>query len=412
MENEKRFCIECGNEIPTTRSKRAKTCSLACSNKRATTLSHLRKKENSSKIRIATVFSGIGAVEHAFQRMNIPTKIIFACDTDKYCKESFFANYDITEDKWINDIHDIKGKEYRGKVDLFVGGSPCQSFSMVGKRKGLEDPRGLLIYEFVRLVKEMKPKVFIYENVKGLLNHGQSETWKKLKQELDSTGYDISVEVLNAKDYGIPQHRERMFVVGFLKPNKNFKFPKPVDLKLTMQDLLIDNPNSKYFLGDKGKKFVTKEWNLKKRYTQINGDIALCQKRNQQFNWHGDFILEMPKEDVEEKYYLSNKVRKYVTSTGTKNFYSKPKTDLEIARPLLATMAKMHRAGVDNYITKGSKIRKLTPRECLRLMGFDDRFKIVVSDTQAYKQAGNAIVVDVLIHLLKSMEIEKYGSVN
>ena len=165
-------------------------------------------------------------------------------------------------------------------------------------------------------------------------------------------------------------------------------------------------------MGEKGINFVTKEWNIKKRYTQINGAIALCQKRNQQFNWHGDFILEIPKEKVEDKYYLSNKVKKYVTSSGTKNFYSNPKTDLEIARPLLATMAKMHRAGVDNYITKGSKIRKLTPRECLRLMGFDDRFKVVVSDTQAYKQAGNAIVVDVLIHLLKVMEIEKYGSKN
>jgi len=279
---------------------------------------------------------------------------------------------------------------------------------MVGKRKGLEDERGLLIYEFVRLVNEIKPKVFIYENVKGLLNHGQSETWKKLKSALDDTGYDVHVKVLNAKDYGIPQNRERMFVVGFLKERKDFEFPKPVELKLTMQDFLEDNPKSKYFLGEKGKKFVTKEWNIKKRYTQINGDVALCQKRNQQFNWHGDFILELPKKKVDDKYFLSEKVKKYVTSTGTKNFYSKPETDLKVARPLLATMAKMHRAGVDNYITNGTNIRKLTPRECLRLMGFDDRFKIVVSDTQAYKQAGNAIVADVLIHLLKAINIKEY----
>ena len=177
-----------------------------------------------------------------------------------------------------------------------------------------------------------------------------------------------------------------------------------------MQDLLEDNPNSKYFLGEKGIAFVSKEKNIKMKYTQINGNIALCQKKNQQFNWHGDFILHPPKEKVDDKYFLSPKVEKYVTSSGTKGFYSKPKTDLPIARPLLATMAKMHRAGVDNYITKNSRLRKLTPRECLRLMGFDDRFKIVVSDTQAYKQAGNAIVVNVLMHLLKSIEIEKYGS--
>jgi len=357
--------------------------------------------------RIATVFSGIGAVEHALQRMNIPHKIVFACDNDFFVKDSYFANYEIDESKWISDIKDINGKEFTGKVDLFVGGSPCQSFSMVGKRKGLEDPRGLLIYEFSRLVKEIKPKIFIYENVKGLLNRGKNETWKEVEKEFKKLDPYFHVKVLNSKDFGIPQNRERLFVMGFLESRKDFKFPKPTELKLFMQDFLEDNTNSKYFLPEKGIAFVTKEKNLKKRYTQINGKIALCQKRNQQFNWHGDFIMQLPKE-VDKKYYLSRKVTDYVTSSGTKNFYSKPETDLKIARPLLATMHKMHRAGVDNYITKGTKIRKLTPRECLRLMGFDDRFKIVVSDTQMYRQAGNAIVVDVLIHLLKSIDIQRY----
>lgn len=360
-----------------------------------------------NKLNVSTVFSGIGAIEHALQRMNIPSEIIFACDIDKYCKKSYFANYDIKEENWIDDIHNIKGNKFKGKIDLLVGGSPCQSFSMVGRRKGLEDSRGLLIYQFVKLVNQIQPKVFIYENVKGLLNHGKSETWKKLKATLDKTNYKIYVKILNAKDYGIPQNRERMFVVGFKKA-RDFEFPEPIELKLTMQDFLEDNPQSKYFLPEKGIAFVTKEKNLKKRYTQINGNIALCQKRNQQFNWHGDFIMEFPKNSVDKKYFLSDKVKNYVTSTGTKDFYSKPETDLKVARPLLATMAKMHRAGIDNYITKGGKIRKLTPRECLRLMGFDDRFKIVVSDTQAYKQAGNAIVVDVLINLLRAIGIKNY----
>jgi DNA (cytosine-5)-methyltransferase 1 len=104
-----------------------------------------------------------------------------------------------------------------------------------------------------------------------------------------------------------------------------------------------------------------------------------------------------------DKYYLSEKVQNYVLATGTKDFYSRPETDLEIARPLLSTMAKMHRAGVDNYITRGERLRKLTPRECLRLMGFPDDFEIVVSDTQMYKQAGNSMVVDVLINILLSI---------
>ena len=106
---------------------------------------------------------------------------------------------------------------------------------------------------------------------------------------------------------------------------------------------------------------------------------------------------------------MSEKVRKYVLASGTKNFYSKPEVDLDIARPLLTTMHKMHRAGVDNYVTTQGRLRKLTPRECLRLMGFSDNFKIVVSDTAMYQQAGNSIVVDVLIALLKQMDIERYG---
>lgn len=112
-----------------------------------------------------------------------------------------------------------------------------------------------------------------------------------------------------------------------------------------------------------------------------------------------------------EKYYLSEKVRKYVLSTGTKNFYSKPKTDLEVARPLLTTMHKMHRAGVDNYVTTDGRLRKLTPRECLRLMGFSDSFKIVVSDTSMYQQAGNSIVVDVLIHIMEQI-LKSYPELN
>ena len=120
-----------------------------------------------------------------------------------------------------------------------------------------------------------------------------------------------------------------------------------------------------------------------------------------------EFIFDV--NDVEEKYYLSEKVAKYVLSSGTKNFKTSTKTDLDIARPLLQSMHKMHRAGVDNYVTHKGRIRKLTPRECLRLMGFNDSFNIVVSNTSMYQEAGNSIVVDVLIAILKQLDITKYG---
>lgn len=367
-------------------------------------------------IQLATTFSGIGAVEQAFKRLNIKHKIVFAGDICHFVKRSYFANYDITEENWHNDITQFDATKYKNKVDILVGGSPCQAFSMVGKRKGLEDTRGTLFYDFARVVKECEPKVFIYENVKGLINHDSGKTWDIVQKTFDYLGYKIYSQILNSKDYGIPQNRERVFVVGFKDKNIHFEFPKPIKLKTTMQDFLEDYIDSKYYLKEKGVKFVTSSKNKLKRYTQINGKIALCQKANQQFNWHGDFVFEETLKDdefvfnideVEEKYYLSQKVKDYVLAGGTKNFKTSTKTDLQIARPLLQTMHKMHRAGVDNYVTHKGRIRKLTPRECLRLMGFNDDFKIVVSDLQIYRQAGNSIVVNVLTEILKAMEVQK-----
>lgn len=324
-------------------------------------------------------------------------------------KKSYMANYKLKDEDFHWNVAFLDGRQYEGKVDLFVGGSPCQSFSLVGKQRGLDDTRGTLFYEYARLINEIKPKVFIYENVRAVTSHDGGKTWQKMQEVFEELGYTFSWDVLNARNYGIPQNRERLFVVGFrndLVLNKDFEFPKGIELTKLMKDFLINNAPGGYFLPKKGVEFVTKQKNLDKRFTQIDGDIQLCQKKNQQFNWHGDFVFQS-EEDAKknnipdlEKYFLSEKVRKYVLESGTKNFYSKPETDLDVARPLLKTMHKMHRAGVDNYVTTDGRLRKLTPRECLRLMGFSDDFKIVVADTNMYQQAGNSIVVDVLIHIM------------
>jgi len=371
-------------------------------------------------VRVATLFSGIGAIEHAIERLGLNHEIVFAGDIDPFVKKSYFANHKINEKNWHDDVTKFSAKKYKYKVDLLVGGSPCQSFSMVGKRAGLKDTRGTLFYDFARIIDECRPKVFIFENVKGLLSHDDGKTWRVIQDVFHSLGYTIFSQTMNSKNYGIPQHRERIFVVGFRKKNHDFTFPAPINLETTMQDFLEDFTDSKYFLGGKGIKFVTSSKNRLKRYTQIDGEIALCQKANQQFNWHGDFVFEGVENpmafdefvfnvnEVEEKYFLSKKIKHYVLAGGTKNFKTSTKTDLPVARPLLQSMHKMHRAGVDNYVTyEQGKIRKLTPKECLRLMGFRDSFKIAVSDTQMYRQAGNSIVVDVLIALLKQMDITK-----
>lgn len=324
-------------------------------------------------------------------------------------RQSYLENYKLSVKDYHWNVAFLDGKQYAGQVDLFVGGSPCQSFSLVGKQRGLEDTRGTLFYEYARLIDEIKPKVFIYENVRAVTSHDSGKTWGKMQQVFQELGYNFSWSVLNAKNYGIPQNRERLFVVGIrsdLEISRPFEFPKQIPLNKKMQDFLIDNAPGGYFLPEKGVAFVTMEKNLSKKFTQIDGDVQLCQKKNQQFNWHGDFIFQSEEDAIKnnipdlEKYFLSEKVRKYVLATGTKNFYSKPATDLEIARPLLTTMHKMHRAGVDNYVTTDGRLRKLMPRECLRLMGFSDNFRIVVSDTSMYQQTGNSIVVDVLIHIM------------
>lgn len=334
-------------------------------------------------------------------------------------RQSYQANYpSVTDDKFHWNVSFLEGAAYKGEVDLLVGGSPCQSFSLVGKQMGLSDTRGTLFYEYARLISEIRPKCFIYENVRALLSNDGGKTWELMSKVFTDLGYKWKKAVLNAKDYGMPQNRERVFVVGFRDDLKNgddfvgdmFEFPTPIKLERKMQDFLLDIVPGKYYLPEKGVKFVLDEGNLTKKYTQVDGTVQLCQKKNQQFNWHGDFVfvdeetadkLGMPEL---ERYYLSEKVTKYVLASGTKTFYSRPKTDLDVARPLLTTMHKMHRAGIDNYITRSGRIRKLAPRECLRLMGFSDSFKIVVPDTPMYQQAGNAIVVDVLVHILSEIE--------
>ena len=409
-------------------------------------------------IKLGTVFSGIGSVEQALRRLNISHEIEFACDNgdielsllDKisqkeykelqtkrgkrtlseeeakrlidlskieneiaertrnhimalpskaekiayveslyaqnsrkvnYVRKTYEANYHNVKDFHL-DIRFLDGRDYTNKIDLLVGGSPCQAFSSVGAQAGLEDTRGTLFYEFARIIKETQPKVFIFENVRGLTTHDNGKTWEMIKHIFtDVLKYRITEpRLLNASDYGIPQTRRRVFVVGMRKDIecKSFEYPEPSGCTFTMQDFLEDNCAEGCFKYDK------------------NGNIKITKKK-------GDWSRI-------EKYILTPKVRDYVLSSGTKTFKTSTKTDLPIARTLLKSMTQHHRAGVDNYITVKQEdginpkiIRALTDRECLRLMGYDDSFKIVVSSPMVYRQAGNSIVVDVMMAIIKEI---------
>ena len=352
-------------------------------------------------IRLATTFSGIGAIEYAFKRLGVKTKIVFAGDINDRCRESYFANYDILPELWHSDVNKLDAKPFKGQVDLLVGGAPCQAFSIVGNRKGFEDTRGTLFREFARIIKECSPKVFLFENVQGLYNHDNGQTWEVISNTFeDYCGYKIYFRRLNSKNYGIPQHRERLYCIGF-KNNTNFLFPAPIACPYNMYDFMEDYRGGEYYLKEYDCKVLTP-------YKERMNDLAKG-NINPLYN---EFVFRCS--DVEDKHYLSESVAKYVLAGGTKAFKTSTQTDLEIARPLLQSMHKMHRAGVDNYVSynknKGiNGLRRLTPKECLRLMGFTDDFKEVVSNTALYMQAGNSIVVDVLIALLKQLDITKYG---
>ena len=355
-------------------------------------------------IRLATSFSGIGAIEHAFHRLGLNVQLQFAGDIDSDCKRAYLENYPLNEGRWHDDITKFDAKPFKGQVDLFVGGAPCQAFSMRGKRGGFEDTRGTLFREFARVVIECEPKVFIFENVRGMLSHDRGHTWDVIKRTFEQDcGYQVYYQVLNSKDYGVPQSRERIYCIGFKSP-VDFKYPAPIPLTQTKFDYLDRLIPSNLFLKQKGSNFVTRSINYQKSYTQVNGTIALCQKRNQQFNWHGDFVFHpLSKNEVvdpvdqtiypvsafEESYYIDSHIARYVLKKESDGLYE-------------MTGARTCNPSYGRY-------RKLSPRECLRLMGFDDTFNIVVPDTAAYKQSGNSIVVDVLMAILKQMDITKYG---
>tara|TARA_R110000851_G_scaffold73375_3_gene161881 strand:+ start:123 stop:1262 length:1140 start_codon:yes stop_codon:yes gene_type:complete len=378
-------------------------------------------------IKIGTDFSGIGAPEQALIKLGIEHKSIFACDVDKYAKQSYLANY--KTDKFYDDITK-RNQENAPYVDLYVAGFPCQAFSTSGKRKGFEDTRGTLFFDLLKYLKAKRPKYFILENVKGLLSHNGGRTFLTILDCLakvtngqysltnyeDGLNYYIYYKVLNTKDYGLPQNRERVFIVGFRDEKHSFKFPKKIPLELKLKDILQDNPNSKYNLTKKGLNILTNYQKFNKfKILDTSNDIASCiTARCNKISNDNNFLKvgEKGSDDLIKVIDTGNaQTIEFVNVKPVKLGESEKFGGSVIvgkSESSYCLRANRNSAGVKIQ----NIIRRLTPLECFRLQGFSDSFhnKCVdagISNTQLYKQAGNSMTVDVLAALINEILINE-----
>lgn len=285
------------------------------------------------------LFAGIGGFRIPFEE--IGGRSVFSSEWDKFSQETYRANYDEAP---AGDITQIRPEDIPPH-DLLTGGFPCQPFSNAGLKKGLNDARGTMFFYVAKIIEYHRPKVVLLENVKALLHNDKGRTFETIKRVLtEDLGYTVHYKVLNAKDFGVPQNRERVFIVA-LRDGGDFEFPQPTNMKTKLGQILEKDPDPKYTISDK-------LW-------------ASHQRRKENHLKKGNGF----------GYRLFDENSEY-TSTISARYY-KDGSEILVAQ-------------------KGKNPRKLTPREASRLQGFPADFKIVVSDVQAYKQFGNAVAVPVI----------------
>jgi DNA (cytosine-5)-methyltransferase 1 len=401
-------------------------------------------------IKVGTDFSGVGSPETALKRLGIAHKVEFACDIDKYARTSYQA---LHKPKQMFEDISTRPMEFP-QLDLYVAGFPCQSFSIAGKRKGFECPtNGTLFHTLSEFIRINQPKCFILENVKGLINHDNGKTFQIIKDKLsgnggsvneqmfltdiDGLGYHIHYKVLNTKDFGLPQNRERIFIVGFKEP-RHFSFPISQPLTIRLKDILQDKVDEKYYLSDKLIEGFKKH---KDRHTEKgtgfqwspkNGDdIANCLRANASLCPTDNSIIV---HSTHTRSFDRPSVKKNKNSGGSGHLSKNDGTtyclDTQNSQAvewvvdyrndeglrkrkdkIVPCLTKRRHSESDISsmppIIKQNKIRRLTPLECFRLQGFTDEehsaCQEVQSDTQLYKQMGNTISVPVIQAILKNI---------
>lgn len=469
-------------------------------------------------MKILSLFSGIGAFEKALDYLNINYELVNYCEIDKYASKAYSVIHNVSENMNLGDITKVDTSKLPKDIDLITYGFPCQDISLAGKQQGMfnndgSKTRSGLFFEALRIIEDTKPKIAIAENVKNLISKKFNAQFQAVLQSLEEAGYNNYWKVLNAKDFGIPQNRERVFIVSIredIDPG-SFEFPKPFELKLRLKDMLEDEVDEKYFLSDKMIEYIiadNEKWEGSKK-SVVNKSVATCittgegtrrcdasnyiVKRGvvqkgmiQTIKCNGnDLGVVVTDAEVSDREVANlwtetqakmitpkGNIKRYIGSdiidifkegqvadisfpngynkgprvhdecptlngTTTKSsFVVKVKDKIGNEIPLYTNYKKLvktiekNKMPVDevkhmdlynrnltdncgtlsdpchnnNRLWDGLRIRKLTPKECFRLMGFEDKdieclIENKISNTQLYKMAGNSIVVDVLKYI-------------
>ena len=406
-------------------------------------------------IKVGSDFSGVGAFNQTLMRLGIKYDEVFACDMDKYARETFIHNYG--EPKYYP--KDVYEREIpKESLDIYMTSPPCQAFSLAGKRLGKDDKRGVLFFNSHEFIKKNKPRYFIFENVKGLLSDNNGQTFKEWLNMLggksvnglpvlfayeDSVPYHIYYKVMNAKKHGVPQNRERVFIIGVRDDKDNtFRWAKEEHLTKRLKDVLEIEVDEKYFLSDKSiqgiinSDFTSKSTIIqnKNNYcaTLLSRDykdpkcvkVKSATKKGYEEATEGDSInFSVPNSetrrgrvgkgvaqtlDTQCKQGIIDKYPKLQKGTGNVLFHRKgfaTNTQVYDVNKECGTIDTAQGGGRQPHTLIDKNIRRLTPKECFRLMDFPDSFTWTCSDSQAYKQAGNSIVVKCLEKIIEKFKL-------
>lgn len=333
-------------------------------------------------MKLLSLFSGIGAFEKALKNANVDYDLVGFSEIDKFAIKSYCAIHGVDEDLNLGDVSSIDVESLPQNIDIIVSGSPCQSFSVSGKGKGGDrgsGTRSSLMWYGVDIIKKVKPKYVIWENVKNVMSKKHIHNFNQYIDELKEAGYTSYYKILNAKDFGLPQNRERIYVISILEDQHTFEFPQGFPLELKLKDILEDSVKDKYYLSQEMQ----------------------------------DRFLKFPQDRLNNECLEVSPVRLGgVFDEGGRRHQAGSIYDKEFISPTLDTMQGGWRQPlvIDGEVVTNFKIRRLTPLECWRLMGFDDddfykAKNVPTSDTQLYKQIGNSIAVPVLENIFKNLFI-------